>query len=158
MNKHFNPAISEEKFAAWLVGMLPDDEMKEVGSIIEDSPELQECAVMSSSIDTEIQNYINDEFLFQIDMEMVENSDFEIPIIETQIVDPSNIVTEIKPDNPSILQDAPLENNFPTPMDDTDVDIPLTDVPLVDENDVPELEDSEVSPQIDNLADLFSNE
>lgn len=34
MNKHFTPAISEEKFAAWLDGMLPADEMREVEYII----------------------------------------------------------------------------------------------------------------------------
>ena len=33
MNKHFTPAISEEKFAAWLDGMLPQDEMFEIVNI-----------------------------------------------------------------------------------------------------------------------------
>lgn len=158
MNKHFTPAISEEKFAAWLDGMLPADEMNQIGSIIEDDPELRECAAISSSIDTEIQNYINDEFLFQTDMEMVENSDFEIPIIETHLIDSSNIAADVKPDNPSISQDKSLENDFPTPIDVPEVDIPPIDIPLVDESVVPEYDSTEIPPQTNLFDDIFSNE
>ena len=83
MNKHFTPAISEEKFAAWLDGMLPEDEMMQVGVIVENTPELKDCAAISASIELGIQNYMSDDFLYQTDMEMLENIDLEIPMIES---------------------------------------------------------------------------
>lgn len=83
MNKHFDPAISEEKFAAWLDGMLPQDEMQQVSSIVENTPELKDFAELSASIEIDIHNYMNDDFLYQTDMEMLENIDLEIPAIES---------------------------------------------------------------------------
>ena len=56
MNKHFNPAISEEKFAAWLDGMLPDDEMNAVGSIIDNDCNFQSLLSASDAIDACIAN------------------------------------------------------------------------------------------------------
>ena len=83
MNKSFHPILSEEKFAAWLDGMLPEDEMMQVGVIIENTPELKDCAEISASIELGIQNYMSDDFLYQTDMEMLENIDLEIPVIES---------------------------------------------------------------------------
>ena len=57
MNKHFNPAISEEKFAAWLDGMLPDDEMNAVSSIIDNDCNFQSLLSDSDAIDACIANY-----------------------------------------------------------------------------------------------------
>ena len=51
MNKHFTPAISEEKFAAWLDGMLPADEMNQIGSIIDNDSNLQSIIGASNAID-----------------------------------------------------------------------------------------------------------
>ncbi len=82
MNKHFTPAISEEKFAAWLDGMLPQDEMMQVGVIVENTPELKDCAKLSASVELGIQNYMSDDFLYQTDMEVLENIDLKIPVIE----------------------------------------------------------------------------
>lgn len=158
MNKHFNPAISEEKFAAWLDGMLPADEMKDVGSIIESSSELQECAAISSSIDTDIQNYINNEFLFQTDMEMLENTNIDIPTIETQLEGNIDIVNDIESDNPSIHQNLPLENDFPTPIEVHDDDIASTDISMVDKSVFLDLDDAETSQQTDIFFDLFTDE
>ena len=56
MNKHFNPAISEEKFAAWLDGMLPDEEMNAVGSIIDNDCNFQSLLSASDAIDACIAN------------------------------------------------------------------------------------------------------
>lgn len=83
MNKHFNPAISEEKFAAWLDGMLPQGEMMQVGVMVKNTPELKDCAEISASIELGIQNYMSDDFLYQTDMEMLENIDLEIPVIKS---------------------------------------------------------------------------
>ena len=51
MNKHFDPAISEEKFAAWLDGMLPQDEMMQVSSIIDNDCNFQSILGASDAID-----------------------------------------------------------------------------------------------------------
>lgn len=51
MNKHFNPAISEEKFAAWLDGMLPADEMMQISSIFDNDSNFQSLLGISESID-----------------------------------------------------------------------------------------------------------
>ncbi len=56
MNKHFNPAISEEKFAAWLDGMLSSDELNEVSSIIENDCNFQSLLGASDAIDACIAN------------------------------------------------------------------------------------------------------
>ena len=51
MNKHFNPALSEEKFAAWLDGMLPADEMHQIGAIIENDNNLRSLLDASDFIE-----------------------------------------------------------------------------------------------------------
>lgn len=51
MNKHFTPAISEEKFAAWLDGMLPADEMMQISSIFDNDSNFQSLLGISESID-----------------------------------------------------------------------------------------------------------
>ena len=125
MNKHFNPAISEEKFAAWLDGRLPADEMRQIGTLIENDSELQECAAISEAIDTEIQDYINDEFLYQTDMEMLDESYIEIPSIEMQDSEyietnsDSDSETEIDTNVPLPETELPIENEFTPPIDDT---------------------------------------
>ena len=61
MNKHFDPAISEEKFAAWLDGMLPQDEMMRVSSLIDSDADYQSLLGASELVDEQI---INDEYLY----------------------------------------------------------------------------------------------
>lgn len=51
MNKHFTPAISEEKFAAWLDGMLPADEMRHVSAVIENDNDFQSLLCVSDFVD-----------------------------------------------------------------------------------------------------------
>lgn len=125
MNKHFNPAISEEKFAAWLDGMLPADEMRQIETLIENDSELQECAAISEAIDTEIQDYINDEFLYQTDMEMLDESYIEIPSVEMQGLDSTDTELEINTDTEQVPNvplpetELPIENEFTPPIDDT---------------------------------------
>ena len=50
MNKSFHPILSEEKFAAWLDGMLPADEMQQVGSIINNDSDLYSLLGVSDYI------------------------------------------------------------------------------------------------------------
>ena len=56
MNKHFNPAISEEKFAAWLDGMLPADEMSQISSIVDANMDYQSLMGILESIDADVSN------------------------------------------------------------------------------------------------------
>lgn len=50
MNKSFHPILSEEKFAAWLDGMLSADEMQQVGSIINNDSDLYSLLGVSDYI------------------------------------------------------------------------------------------------------------
>lgn len=50
MNKSFHPILSEEKFAAWLDGMLPTDEMQQIGSIISNDSDLHSLLGVSDYI------------------------------------------------------------------------------------------------------------
>lgn len=56
MNKHFNPTISEEKFAAWLDGMLPQEEMSQISSVIEEDMDYLSLIDTSDDIDACIAN------------------------------------------------------------------------------------------------------
>ena len=60
MNKHFNPAISEEKFAAWLDGMLPQDEMNQISALINNDMDYQSLLGVSDDVCEKI---VDDEYL-----------------------------------------------------------------------------------------------
>lgn len=72
MNKSFHPILSEEKFAAWLDGMLPADEMQQVGSIINNDSDLHSLLGVSDSVE----KYSLDEDYFSNDLVFHENNEF----------------------------------------------------------------------------------
>ena len=61
MNKHFSPAISEEKFAAWLDGMLPADEMQKVSRLVGYDNAMHDIYVSSMITDDSLSQH-SDEF------------------------------------------------------------------------------------------------
>ncbi len=76
MNKHFTPAISEEKFAAWLDGMLPQDEMMQVESIVGSDEVMHDIYNTSRIADEAISNYDQIEGIPDVIM----SSNFEVPM------------------------------------------------------------------------------
>ena len=76
MNKHFTPAISEEKFAAWLDGMLPADEMNRVGFLVESDPILHQLREANAWVDDAIANFKDADFQMLPD---IDASTFELP-------------------------------------------------------------------------------
>lgn len=82
MDNFFNDSISIEKFAAFLDGNLSESEMSRVENIVMQDPELSELVDLSDSIDQDIQDYVNDDFLFEADMSMLDESEIEIPTLD----------------------------------------------------------------------------
>lgn len=78
MNKHFTPAISEEKFAAWLDGMLPQDEMMQISQLAEFDDTLRLLSEVSSDVDDAVAGFVKAEI--QIPTEFF-NVEFELPAI-----------------------------------------------------------------------------
>ena len=126
MNKHFYPAISEEKFAAWLDGMLPQDEMHEVSALVESDSDMQSLLSVANSLDDTLL-YSDDEYhrsdvfadsLFPADFELPElNQPTTIPDTpSTQI----NLTPDFLPDSGFDIQPAIETNDIDNP--------PITDM------------------------------
>lgn len=84
MDKHFNPSISIEKFAAFLDGNLPQDEMQNISSTIEHDEALKAILDTSDMIDTTLENDISDDV--QIPDEIA-NLEFDLPNLTENSVD-----------------------------------------------------------------------
>lgn len=84
MDKHFNPSISIEKFAAFLDGNLPQDEMQNISSTIEHDEALKAILDTSNMIDTTLENDISDDV--QIPDEIA-NLEFDLPNLTDNSVD-----------------------------------------------------------------------
>lgn len=82
MDNNFIFPISIEKFAAYLDGNLPENEMNHIENIISENPQMGELVNISDSIDQSIQDYIQDDFLYDADMFMLDETNIEIPILD----------------------------------------------------------------------------
>lgn len=82
MDDHFMPPISVEMFAAYLDGNLTDAEMETVENILADNPALSELVDLADSLDQEIQDYMDDDFLYDADMSMLDDVEIEIPQLD----------------------------------------------------------------------------
>lgn len=76
MDKHFNPSISIEKFAAYLDGNLPEDEMQRISSLTENDNTLKSILDVSEQIDASLEEYSSNGL--QIPEDII-NWDFELP-------------------------------------------------------------------------------
>lgn len=85
-NNTWNP-ISVETFAAFLDGNLDEFEMSDMDNRISADPTMDELMSMSDIVDEDVMRYTNDEFTYETDMELLENSDFEIPNLDDVLVD-----------------------------------------------------------------------
>lgn len=121
MNKHFNPAISEEKFAAWLDGMLQQDEMDEVGALIGNDSDMQ--SVLASANMLEDSLLYSDNYL-QLDLLSSPSPlvDFELPELNlpTNIHDAlsnqTNLTMDFLPDSGFDLQPTAETHIDDSPM------------------------------------------
>ena len=123
MDSQFISPISIEKFAAYLDDNLPENEMQEIEAAISQNDSLEELVEMSDMIDEDVQTYLQDDFTYDADMSMLDESDFEIPQFE-----------EINEEIPLVasVADASNENidnilDIPTDTVSTDIDQP-TDI------------------------------
>lgn len=78
MDNRFNPSISVEKFAAYLEGNLPEDEMLRISSLIENDDSLKSIFDVSEQVDMSLEEYSSN--IFQVPEDIV-NMDFELPYI-----------------------------------------------------------------------------
>lgn len=102
MDKHFNPSISIEKFAAFLDGNLPQDEMQNISSNIEHDEDLKAILDTSNMIDTTLENIPDD---VQIPDEMA-NLEFDLPNLTDNSVDFNMFHIDDTPDVSTCADDS----------------------------------------------------
>lgn len=136
MESYFNPAISEETYAAYLDGMLPEEDAKAVEELIESDPHLSE---IQSDIDAIDSSYIFDHDI-EIPVECLAD-DFSLPLFDMAFEDemPSYLTVEEYTED-----DEPGHDTIDTDTDNIDFD----------ETDS-ETEDWDFNPENDNIDDGF---
>lgn len=137
MDKHFNPSISIEKFAAFLDGNLPQDEMQNISSTIEHDEDLKAILDTSYMIDTTLENDISDDV--QIPDEIA-NLEFNLPNLTDNSADFNMFHIDDTPDVSMCANDY-----FYSDTNDVSLDI----------NDSIDTTGDDISP--DNSSDLDSS-
>ncbi len=136
MDKHFNPSISIEKFAAFLDGNLPQDEMQNISSNIEHDEDLKAILDTSNMIDTTLENIPDD---VQIPDEIA-NLEFDLPNLTDNSVDFNMFHIDDTPDVSTCADDS-----FYSDTNDVSLDI----------NDSIDTTSDDINP--DNSSDLDSS-
>lgn len=82
LDKYFVPPVSVEKFAAYLDGNLPENEMQHISSIIENNDDMQQIMQINDSVDDtmEVNVFLNIDFSDESPL-----MDFDLP--ELNLVD-----------------------------------------------------------------------
>lgn len=137
MDKHFNPSISIEKFAAFLDGNLPQDEMQNISSTIEHDEALKAILDTSNMIDTTLENGISDDVQIPDD---IANLDFDLPNLTDNSVDFNMFHIDDTPDVSTCADDS-----FYSDTNDVSLDI----------NDSIDTTSDDINP--DNSSDLDSS-
>lgn len=86
MDRNFVPPVSIEKFAAYLDGNLSEEEMDGIDALVSSNPVMEELVSISDEIDEDVQVYLQDEFAYEADMTTLEDSDFDIPNLDADIL------------------------------------------------------------------------
>lgn len=137
MDKHFNPSISIEKFAAFLDENLPQDEMQNISSTIEHDEDLKAILDTSYMIDTTLENDISDDVQIPDD---IANLDFDLPNLTEHSVDFDMFHIDDTPDVSTCADDS-----FHSDTNDVSLDI----------NDSIDTTSDNINP--DNSSDLDSS-
>lgn len=97
MGNHFNPSVSIEKFAAYLDGNLPEDEMLQISSLIKNDEMFKSIFDISEQIDMSLEEYSSNGL--QVPEEIV-SMDFDLPSINNTFspLDMDSIGDVLKPD------------------------------------------------------------
>lgn len=123
MDSQFISPISIEKFAAYLDNNLPENEMQEIEAAISQNDSLEELVEMSDMIDEDVQTYLQDDFTYDADMSMLDESDFEIPQFE-EISEEIPLVASV-----AGASNENIDNILDVPTDTVSTDInQLTDI------------------------------
>lgn len=137
MDKHFTPSISIEKFAAFLDGNLPQDEMQNISSTIENDEALKAILDTSNMIDTTLENGISDDVQIPDD---IANLEFDLPNLTENSADFDMFNIDDTPDVSTCADDS-----FYSDIKDVSLDI----------NDSIETTGDDINP--DNSSDLDSS-
>lgn len=137
MDKHFTPSISIEKFAAFLDGNLPQDEMQNTSSTIENDEALKAILDTSNMIDTTLENGISDDVQIPDD---IANLEFDLPNLTENSADFDMFNIDDTPDVSTCAGDS-----FYSDIKDVSLDI----------NDSIETTGDDINP--DNSSDLDSS-
>lgn len=155
MDSQFISPISIEKFAAYLDDNLPENEMQEIEVAISQNDSLEELVEMSDMIDEDVQIYLQDDFTYDADMSMLDESDFEIPQFD-EISEEIPLVAsaaDSSDENIDDILDIPADT-VPTDIDQlTDIHDDLDDFPDLN-HDQEHLPNDESIFHDDNNVDL----
>lgn len=106
--KHFAPTLSEEKFAVWLDGMLPADEMRQIDIQIANDADLQSLLLASNEI---AENMAADDYVTlsgltnPMQPQDFDIQDFELPQIPVcDFNNPTTFAPDFLPDNTFDIQ------------------------------------------------------
>lgn len=85
MDKHFNPSVNVEKFAAYLEGNLPENEMQQISTLIENDDALKSILDVSEQVDASLEDYAScglqiPEELLTLDFELPNTNDTFVPL------------------------------------------------------------------------------
>lgn len=139
MDNNFDIPISIEKFAAYLDGNLPHDEINDIDAIIGGNPDMEALVSMADVVDEDVQHYINDDFLYEADITALENGEFDLPEIPNIndneialpfLAEPAAANTELAIEHPCVATSAaasaaePIEDeiDYWGPDEDKDLD------------------------------------
>lgn len=155
MDNFISTDISIEKFAAYLDGNLSASDYAKIDAIVSHHPELEDLSKMADIIDEDIHDYLNDEFIFEADMDMLENTRIEIPTIDYQ---EDGMLSD--DDNQSEIAKLSHEDEFGTNEslheEDSDVDPSNSSVYEICENIVSDYEEGLDATQ--DVGHTFDNE
>ena len=134
MDSQFISSISIEKFAAYLDDNLPENEMQEIEAAISQNESLEELVEMSDMIDEDVQTYLQDDFTYDADMSMLDESDFEIPQFD-EISEEIPLVASAADGSDENASNENIDNilDIPTDIDQlTDIHEDIDDFPGFD--------------------------
>ena len=123
MDKHFNPSVNVEKFAAYLEGNLPENEMQQISTLIENDDALKSILDVSEQVDASLEDYAS--CGLQIPEELL-TLDFELPGIHD-----TSVSLDMAPTDDMLMADVAIcadepnfmENNSNEHLDRDDSDI-----------------------------------
>ena len=78
-----NFAISVEELASYFDDNVSSDEANRIEDLVSSEPELSEIMSVSKEVDADMQDYINDEFVFDTEMSMLDEMNIEIPDVDS---------------------------------------------------------------------------